>query len=190
MTIRKTGFGLALVLLAAAALSSRADDYAVDTAHAAAVFRVSHIGLSWIYGRFKALSGTFTVDAQNPAATRFELAARVESIDTDNAQRDNHLRSPDFLNAKQFPEISFKSTSAKPIEGGYEVAGELTLHGATRPLTLVLKGGRTAQFPPGVQRTGYVGEFTIKRSDFGMNKMLQAVGDEIQVQLSFEGTKK
>jgi polyisoprenoid-binding protein YceI len=190
MTIRTIRIVLALAAFAAARPSARADEYAVDGAHAAAVFRVSHIGLSWTYGRFKDLTGTFAVDARNPAAARFDLSARVDSVDTDNAKRDEHLKSPDFFAAKQFPTISFKSTSAKPVEGGYELAGELTLHGVTKPVTVVFKGGRTAEFPKGVQRTGFVGEFTIKRSDFGMTKMLEGVGDEINVQLSFEGTKK
>jgi polyisoprenoid-binding protein YceI len=189
MTARVRWFVLA-ALVATPLGSVRADEYTVDAAHAAAVFRVSHVGLSWTYGRFKTVSGTFTVDARNPAGAKFELTAAVDSVDTDNAQRDQHLKSPDFFNAKQFPAIAFKSTIAKPVDGGFEVAGELTLHGVTKPLTIVLKGGRTAEFPRGVQRTGYSGEFTIKRSDFGMDKMGPAVGDEISVQISFEGTKK
>ena len=136
------------------------------------------------------LAGNFAIDAQSPSGTLFELSAAVDRIDTDNAQRNEHLKSPDFFNAKQFPAITFKSRSARPIEGGYEVGGELTLHGVTKPVTIVLKGGRIAEFPRGVHRTGYVGEFTLKRSDFGMGKMLEAIGDDIQVHLSFEGTKK
>jgi polyisoprenoid-binding protein YceI len=190
MRIRSPQFVLAILVVAALCGSARADEYTVESAHAAAVFRVSHVGLSWTYGRFKNLSGTFAVDAKNPAATSFELSARVDSVDTDNAKRDEHLKGPDFFDAKQYPTISFKSTSAKAIKDGYEVAGELTLHGVKKPLTIVLKGGRTAEFPPGVQRTGYSGEFTIKRSEFGMDKMLKAIGDEIRVELSFEGTKK
>jgi polyisoprenoid-binding protein YceI len=189
MRVRAPYFVLAALAFAPSG-TARADEYAVDAVHSAAAFRVSHLGLSWTHGRFKDLSGTFAVDARGPEATRFELAARVESVDTDNAKRDEHLKSPDFFNAKQYPTITFKSTRVKPIEGGYEVAGELTLHGVTKPLTITLKGGRTAEFPRGVQRTGYVGEFTIKRSDYGMDKMLEAVGDEIHVQISFEGTKK
>jgi polyisoprenoid-binding protein YceI len=183
-------FHLVIGVLAAFGPAARAADYAVDGAHAAAVFRVSHIGLSWTYGRFKDISGTFAVDPANPAATRFDLTAKVESLDTDNAKRDEHLKSPDFFAAKQFPMIGFRSTAVKPVEGGYEVAGELTLHGVTKPVTVTLKGGRTAEFPKGVTRTGYSGEFTIKRSDFGMGKMLEAIGDDINIQLSFEGTKK
>jgi polyisoprenoid-binding protein YceI len=189
MNARVRWFVLA-ALVAAPLGTARADEYAVDPAHSAAVFRVSHVGLSWTYGRFKTVSGTFAVDPRTPAAARFELSAAVDSVDTDNAQRDQHLKSPDFFNAKQFPAITFKSAGAKPVDGGYEVAGQLTLHGVTKPLTIVVKGGRTAEFPRGVQRTGFSGEFTIKRSDFGMDKMTQAVGDEIHVQMSFEGTKK
>jgi polyisoprenoid-binding protein YceI len=190
MPIRISSLVLTALALVAPVGSARADDYAVDPVHSAAVFRISHIGLSYVYGRFKAISGGFGVDAQNPAATHFELSAQVESVDTDNGKRDEHLKGPDFFNTKQFPAISFKSTAVKPVEGSFEVAGDLTLHGVTKPVTFVLKGGRTAEFPRGVQRTGYTGEFTIKRSDFGMDKMLQAIGDEVQVQLSFEGTKK
>jgi polyisoprenoid-binding protein YceI len=169
---------------------ARADDYTVDPAHSAAVFRVSHLGLSWTYGRFKDVSGSFAVDPQNPSGTLFYLTAQVGSIDTDNAKRNEHLKSPDFFDAAQYPTVTFKSTSARPVEGGYEVAGDLTLHGVTKPLTIILKGGRSAEFPKGVQRTGYVTEFTIKRSDFGMDKMVGAVGDKITVELSFEGTKQ
>ena len=161
-----------------------------STPHSAAVFRVSHLGLSWVYGRFRDVSGNFSVDAQNPSGTLFSLAAQVGSIDTDNAKRNEHLRSPDFFDAAQFPTVSFKSTSARPVEGGYEVVGDLTLHGVTKPQTIVLRGGRSAEFPRGVQRTGYVAEFTIKRSDFGMDKMVGAVGDKITVEFSFEGTKQ
>jgi polyisoprenoid-binding protein YceI len=190
MSIRTLSFVLATLAVAGSGGGARGDEYAVDPAHSAVVFRASHLSLSWIYGRFKGLSGTFAVDAQSPAETHFELSAQAGSVDTDNAQRDQHLKSPDFFNSKQFPAITFKSTAVKPFEGGYEVAGDLTLHGVTRPLTILLKGGRTAEFPRGVQRTGYVGEFTIKRSEFGMDKMLGAVGDDILVHLSFEGTKQ
>src|SRR5262245_850110 len=111
MTIPSPRLVLATLVVTALNGIARGDEYAVDAAHSAAVFRVSHIGLSWTFGRFKDLSGTFAVDARNPAATRFELSARVDTVDTDNAQRDQHLKSPDFFNAKEFPVIRFKSTS-------------------------------------------------------------------------------
>jgi polyisoprenoid-binding protein YceI len=189
---RLTAFSLAVasLLTVVAGTKVRADEYAVDPAHSAAVFRVSHLGLSWSYGRFTDISGNFAVDAQNPSATQFSLTAQVGSIDTANAKRNEHLKSPDFFDAAQFPSVSFKSTSVRPVDGGFEAAGDLTLHGVTKPITILLKGGRTAEFPRGVQRTGYVSEFTIKRSEFGMDKMVGAVGDKITVEFSFEGTKQ
>jgi polyisoprenoid-binding protein YceI len=181
---------VASLITAVVGAGARADEYTVDPAHSAAVFRVSHLSLSWTYGRFKDVSGSFTVDAQNPSSALFYLTAQVGSIDTDNAKRNEHLKSPDFFDAAQFPTISFKSTSVRPVDGGFEAVGDLTLHGVTRPLTIILKGGRSAEFPKGVQRTGYVTQFTIKRADFGMDKMVGAVGDKILVELSFEGTRQ
>ena len=78
----------------------------------------------------------------------------------------------------------------KPVDGGYEVTGDFTMHGVTKPVTLTLKGGRTAEFPKGVQRTGYSTDLTIKRPDYGMDKFKEGVGDEVFISISFEGTKK
>lgn len=187
MSLRTAALTLAIVATALGA-NIRAQDYTVDAAHSSAVFRVSHLGLSWTYGRFKQLSGAFAVG--QTAQPQFELVAQAGSIDTDNAQRDEHLKSPDFFNVKQYPTITFRSTSVKPIEGGYEVAGDLTLHGVTKPVALKLAGGGQKEFPKGVKRTGFVGEFTIKRSDFGMDKMIEAIGDDVRIEFSFEGTQK
>src|SRR5580765_5046846 len=99
MKIRASRFILPSFVIAALAATARADDYAVDPVHSAAVFRIPHVGISWVYGRFKDLSGAFTIDSLNPAATHFELSAGVESVDTDNPKRNEHLKSPDFFNA-------------------------------------------------------------------------------------------
>lgn len=188
----KTARMIWFVLVAAtvAAPAARADDYVLDPAHAAVTFKISHLGLSWTCGRFKDLSGSFTIDTTNPAATKIEITAKAESVDTDNAKRDEHLRSPDFFNVKQYPALSFKSTAVKAVKDGYEVTGNMTLHGTTKAVTVTLVGGRTAEFPKGVQRTGYSAEFKIKRSDYGMDKMLEAIGDDVLISVSFEGTKK
>jgi polyisoprenoid-binding protein YceI len=179
---------LAGVLGTAAPL--RADEFTLDAAHAAVTFKISHLGLSWTHGRFNDLSGSFTIDKENPAKSTFALSIKTESIDTGVAKRDDHLRSPDFFNAKQFPAITFKTATVKPVEGGYEVTGDFTMHGVTKPVTLTLKGGRTAEFPKGVMRTGYSTDLTIKRSDFGIDKFKEGVGDEVFISISFEGTKK
>ncbi len=189
MRIRVLGIVLAGLIVASAAKPSAqaADAYALDTAHTAVNFKISHLGLSWTYGRFNDISGSFTIDAEKSS---FEVVIQTESIDTGNGKRDAHLKSPDFFNAKEFPTITFKSSGVKPTEDGFEVTGDLTLHGVTKTITLPLKGGSKAEFPKGVVRTGYSGELKIKRSDFGMEGLKGAVGDDVYLSISFEGTLK
>ena len=182
---------LALSVVAGVGSVGRADDYVIDAAHSGVTFQISHMGVSYIPGRFNEFSGNFTLDTSDPAKSAFALTIKTESVDTNNAGRDKHLRSPDFFNVKQFPAITFASTAVKAIEGGYEVTGDLTLHGETKPVTFSLKGGKSAQFPPGVQRTGFsTSQVVVKRSDFGVGKPMPVLGDEVYVSISFEGTKK
>jgi polyisoprenoid-binding protein YceI len=181
---------LAVFFLVGLGRRATADDYVIDAAHSGVAFQISHLNLSYVHGRFDSFTGSFTLDSSEPARSSFNLNIKTESVDTNNGQRDTHLRSPDFFNAKQFPAITFASTTVKPIEGGYEVTGNLTIHGETKPVTFSLKGGRTAAFPPGVPRTGFSTELMLKRSDFGVGKPTPALGDDVQVSISFEGTKK
>jgi polyisoprenoid-binding protein YceI len=179
---------LTLVVVVAAA-PARAEEYVLDPAHAAVSFKISHLGLSWTHGRFNDVSGSFTLDP-NPASCSFSLTIKADSLDTANAKRDQHLKSPDFFNTKQFPTISFKSTSVRAVKDGYAVTGDLTLHGVTKPVTFSLMGGRKAEFPKGVQRTGFSTELVLKRSQFGIEKFAEAVGDDVHISISFEGTRK
>jgi polyisoprenoid-binding protein YceI len=189
--MRKGIVGLVLAALFTVAAPVRAaDDYAIDAIHSGVNFKISHLGLSWVAGRFNEFTGNFTVDPDDAAKSAFEMKIKAETVDTGNNKRDDHLRSPDFFNVKQFPAVTFKSTSVKAIKDGFEVKGDLTLHGATKEVTINLVGGRKAEFPKGVQRTGYSGELTIKRSEFGMDKATDAIGDEVFISISFEGTKK
>jgi polyisoprenoid-binding protein YceI len=180
---------LALALIAVAA-QAHADDFTVDDAHSSVGFKIQHLGLSWIQGRFNEVAGNFTINKDDASKSLFSLTLKAESIDTNNKNRDNHLRSPDFFNAKQYATINFKSTSVKAVDGGYDVKGDLTMHGETKPISFTLKGGKEAEFPKGAHRTGFSTELTLKRSEFGMDKMLNAIGDEVQIAVSFEGVKK
>jgi polyisoprenoid-binding protein YceI len=166
-----------------------ADDYVVDPVHSGVTFRISHLNLSHVHGRFNNFSGSFTIDSSDPAKSSFKLNIKSASVDTNNAGRDNHLRGPDFFNARQFPAITFASTSVKPIEGGLEVTGDLTMHGETKPVTFTLKGGRMAEFQ-GAQRTGFSTELMLKRSDFGISKFPTMLGDDVFVSIGLEAAKK
>jgi polyisoprenoid-binding protein YceI len=118
------------------------------------------------------------------------LTIKAGSIDTANPKRDGHLKSPDFFNVKQYPTIVFKSTAVKAIKDGYEVTGGLTMHGVTKSVSFRLTGGAKAEFPKGVHRTGFSTELVLKRSDFGMDRFTQALGDDVHIAISFEGVKK
>lgn len=167
-----------------------ADDYAVDAMHSSVTFKVSHLGLAWIHGRFNDVAGAFSIGRADASKSTFQLTIKAESIDTAVAKRDEHLRSPDFFNVKQFPALTFKSTAVTAIKDSFQVTGDLTLHGVTKSVRFPVVGGRTAEFPKGVQRTGYSTALSIKRTDFGMDKMVEAIGDEIHIAISIEGTKK
>jgi len=194
--MRKGFFGavLALGLLALlgnGAPARAADDYTLDAAHAGVNFRISHLGLSWVYGRFNKFSGNLTIDPDDPAKSAFALTINTDSVDTNNPQRDGHLRSPDFFNVKQFPTISFKSTAVKAIKDGYEVTGDLTMHGVKKAVTFTLKGGdKVVEFPKGTQRIGLTASLVLKRSDFDMKQLLEAVGDEVHIVIGVEGVKQ
>lgn len=191
---------LRAVLLVSAAASCPvtavpgADNYTVDAAHTSVSFKISHLGLSFTHGRFNDVSGSFAIDAADAAKSSFALSIKPESIDTGNRQRDDHLRSPDFLNVKQFPALSFKSTAVsaaeKSADGGYVVTGDFTMHGVTKSIKFTLTGGKIAEFPPGTKRTGYSTDLVLKRSDFDMTGGAGAIGDEVHVSISLEGTRK
>jgi polyisoprenoid-binding protein YceI len=172
------------------AASAPAEQYAVDDAHTSVTFKIGHLGISTVAGRFNDVSGEFTFDKADPAKSSFSLTVKADSVDTNNKKRDDHLRSPDFFNVKQFPTLTFQSKSVKAVEGGYEVAGDLTIHGTTKAVKLLLKGGGAAEFPKGVQRVGFSTDTAIKRSDYEMKGLLPAVGDDVVISISFEGVKK
>jgi polyisoprenoid-binding protein YceI len=180
----------ALIALTAAAPARAADEYTIDEARTSVYFKISQLNLSFAYARFDEVSGASTLDGDDAGKSSFTLSVKTASIDTNNKNRDDHLRSPDFFNVRQYPAMTFKSTAVKAVDGGLEVTGDLSLHGATKSVTFPLKGGKTAGFPKGTQRTGFTTELKLKRSDYGMDKLLDSVGDEVSISISFEGTKK
>ena len=177
------------VLLSSAGLSAHADTFKIDPVHSSIVFSIKYL-VSDFYGRFNDVSGQVVFDKADPAKSSVELTIPVESIDTHYEKRDQHLKSPDFFNAKQFPTIVFKSKSVEGSGDNYKVTGDLNLHGVTKPLTLEIKRGPDGKGMEGEIRGGGETRFTIKRSDFGMNFMQGALGDEVTVLLSLEGVKQ
>lgn len=165
-----------------------ADTYKVDAVHSSVLYRVKHMNASYAYGRFNDFSGSFTIDSADPTKCAFDLVVKTAAIDSGNEKRDQHLKSPDFLNAKQFPTIAFKSEKVEAKgKDSYLVTGNLTLHGTTKPVTIEVETTGTATGPRGGKVAGIEATFTIKRSDFGMKNMIPMVGDEIRLIASLEG---
>lgn len=173
-------------------LAAAAGDYQVDASHSAVIFRAKHFGASYTYGSFNNLSGTVKIDA-DPAKSEVSVEIDTASLFSGDKKRDDHLKGPDFLNVKQFPKVTFKSTAIKAAGAGkYEVAGDLTLHGVTKPVTAVFEhiGFGAHPMVQGANLTGFHSAITIKRSDYEMKHMLEGISDEIDLMISIEAIAK
>lgn len=184
------GSALVFVLLSGA-VPAAADTYQVDSAHTYILFRVKHLDIGYSYGRFNGPVGVIEWDEAAPEKSRVEFSVNAGNVDTDNDKRDQHLRSADFFNVDQYKTIAFKSTSVKKTgDRTFDVTGDLTLLGKTRSLTVTVQQTGAGKDPWGKYRTGFETTFTIKRSEWGMNFMLNGVSDEVDVTVSAEGIRK
>ncbi len=186
-------FAVAIGVGALLAMSGTAvaDTYKVDGVHSSVVFRVKHMNVSYFYGRFNEVSGRFTFDDSEPANSSFEITVKTKSIDTRSKKREKHLKSPDFFHVKQFPTIEFKSTAVKKTgDDTFEVTGDLTLHGETRPITVTVERVGVGPGRRGGSIAGFETVFNIKRSDFGMNFMVGPLGDDVRLMVGIEGRGK
>jgi polyisoprenoid-binding protein YceI len=183
-------FVLAVIIGSLGTVLHAADTFKIDPVHSSVIFSIKHLGVADFYGRFNDVSGTVVFDQADPSKSSVEVTVPVESVDSHNDKRNQQLKSPDFFNAKQFPVIVFKSKSVEASGDNYKVTGDLMLHGVTKPLTLEIKKGAEGKGMQGEIRGGGETQFTIKRSDFGMNFMQGPLGDEVNVILSLEGVKQ
>lgn len=166
-------------------------NFAIDAGHSAVLFRVSHLGFSNTYGRFNELGGSFVIDEEDPKASSIELTVQAKSIDTNSEGRDKHLRNPDFLNAKQYPTITFKSTKVEAGTGEtLKVTGDLSMMGKTKSITVDVEKFRTGKGPRGATRTGFETMFTVNRHDFGMDYAKGGIGADVTIVVAIEGVLK
>lgn len=165
--------------------------YVVDKGHSALMFKISHLGISYTYGRFNDFNGSFKFDASNPSGCAIEIDVSTESVDTNDAKRDDHLRNPDFFNCEKFPSMTFKSTKVEKVDDKtYRVTGNLTLLAETKEITIRMVKVGEGKDPWGNERMGFDGKALIKRSEFGMKHSLPHVGDEVHLTLGIEGIKQ
>ncbi|MBV9772451.1 MAG: YceI family protein [Gemmatimonadetes bacterium] len=170
--------------------------YEIDRAHSQVSFKIKHLGISTVTGRFKDFSGSIVFDPQNPGASRATAAIRAASIDTDNERRDNHLRSADFFEVERYPDIAFAGNRLRRAAGGkYQLDGTLSMHGVTRPITLVVEHVGSARGPDGKARVAFNATGTLDRTAYGLtwNKAVEGgmlVGTDVQIQLELEAVQK
>lgn len=181
---------LAALIASARPAAAAADTYAVDPVHSSALFKVGHLGISFVRGAFTDISGTVKYDKKNPANNFVEITIKTDSVNTFNADRDTHLRSDDFFDTAKYPDMSFKSKSFKKMKNGkFQVTGNFTLHGVTKTITVQAEVTGEGGDPWGNHRAGFETAFAIKRSDYGMDKMIPAAGDKVLITLVVEGIK-
>ena len=170
-----------------------ADSYTIDPPHTYPHFSISHLGFSTMQGRFDKTSGTVTLDRSAKTGS-VEIAIETASISTGLAKRDDHLKSPDFFNAAEFPTITYKSTAFK-FKGDVpsSVEGNLTILGVTKPVTLKIDAFNCGPDPMDPlkqkQKCGAAASAQIKRSDFGVKYGLPAVGDDVKLVFEIEAIK-
>ena len=165
--------------------------YQIDPAHSSANFSIRHMMVTNVRGSFKKVTGTVVYDPENPSASTVNAEIDASSINTNEDQRDTHLRSADFLHVEQFPTITFRSTKVeKTGDDEFKIQGDLTIHGITKPVTLEVEGpAPEGKDPWGNTRTGATAKTKIKRSDFGLtwNAALETggilVGDDLKIEL-------
>ena len=182
---------LVAVPLAAIALPAAAAEYKLDPAHSFIVFKIKHLGFSWLVGRFNSFQGTMDFDPEaGPESQSIALVIDAASLDTNHAERDKHLRSDDFFNVSEFPTITFESTGYEGDETGGTLSGELTFLGVTRPISFPVRKIGEGPDPWGGYRAGFEGSYTMTRSDFGMDYDLGPAGRTAEIDLYIEGVRQ
>ena len=169
--MKLTPVSLALIAALLSAAPAGAADFVIDTekAHAFINWKIKHLGFSWLNGRFDTFKGTFSFDEAKPEASKVKVEIDTNSINSNHAERDKHLRGKDFLDTAQFPTAAFESTAVKLEGDKATISGNLTLHGVTKAIVIDAKrvGGGTD--PWGGYREGFTGTTTLPLKDFGGN---------------------
>ncbi|SMH29154.1 YceI family protein [Azospirillum agricola] len=165
--------------------------YKIDPSHLSVAFIVNHLGFANLIGRFNTAAGELSFDKAAVETSSLSVTIDAASVDTNHAKRDEHLRSPDFFNAKEFPKLTFKSTKIeKTGEATGTLTGDFTMLGVTKPVVLTVtfnKDGVSAASK--LETAGFSARGTIKRSDFGMKYGVPNIGDEIQILIEAEAVK-
>jgi polyisoprenoid-binding protein YceI len=170
------------------ALDDIAGDYVLDPSHTRVGFSARHAMVTKVRGQFDEFEGTAHVDTENPAASTISVTIQAASVTTGNAQRDGHLKTPDFFDIENYPTITFVSTDVERDGTDWNVTGDLTINATTKPVTVVFEETGTARDPFGNLRAGFEGAVTINRTDWGLsfNAALETGGVLVSEKVTLE----
>jgi len=170
-------------------VGAMAADYKVDTSHAFVNFKVSHLGYSYIEGRFNQFDGQFSFDESNISDSKITFNVDTTSLDSNHAERDKHLKGSKYINAGKYSTAKFVSTKVtKKADGGLTVAGDMTFYGVTKPIVVDAKFIGGGQDPWGGTRAGFEGTTRLELADFGMK--VKGASTYADLYVVFEGIKK
>jgi len=186
---------LLATLLIATAASADSAEWAVDASHSRVGFKISHLVVSSVSGQFKDYTAKVELDETALTKSTADLTIKVGSIDTGDAKRDEHLKSPDFFDAAKYPEITFHATKITPAGKDFKVTGDLKIRDVSKSVTLDAKLSQPIKSPWGKRVRGAEFHGKIKRGDFGLkwNKALETggvvVGDDVALDIALELNK-
>ncbi len=186
MNLQKFALTLALTFLAAPAWSA---DYKIDPGHSFITFRIVHLGFGWTYGRFNALSGSFSYDSSNPEASKISVNIDPASVDTNHAERDKDLRE-NWFQVDEFPQASFASSKYTGGDAEGVLEGTLTMHGVSKPIAINVSKVGEGEDPWGNYRVGFIGTVALNRTDWGVEPSLGPKGESVELELSVEGIRQ
>ncbi|WP_299011067.1 YceI family protein [uncultured Shewanella sp.] len=172
---------------------AQAADYVIDTqgVHASIEFRVSHLGYSFVVGRFNEFEGEFSFDKDKLADAKVNVIINTTSVDSNHAERDKHLRGSDFLNVGKHPKASFTSTSVVDKgEGNFIINGDFTLNGVTKPLAITAHEIGEGKDPWGGYRAGFEGTAEFALKDYNIKMDLGPASKNVKLDLIIEGIKQ
>jgi len=185
---------LALSSLGLMSLPALADDYTIDTkgAHASINFAIKHLGYSVLVGRFDSFAGEFSYDPAKLEASTLKITIETNSVNSNHAERDKHLRSKDFLNVEKFPQASFvsKKVQLSADKTSFELQGDLTLNGVTKSISIASKKIGEGKDPWGGYRAGFEGTTQLQLKDFNIVFPLGPASETVNLSLYVEGIKK
>jgi polyisoprenoid-binding protein YceI len=190
--MKKTIIALSALFLTAGAMA-QSSTWKTDNAHSNVKFTVTHLVVSEVDGAFKSYNGTIVSSKPDFTDAQITFTVDVNSVDTDNDNRDKHLKSDDFFNAEKFPQMTFKSTSFKKVSGNkYELEGDLTIRDVTKRVKFDVTFGGTIKDPWGNTKAGFKAKGTVNRFDYNLkwNTLTEAggavVGKEVEITLNLE----